>query len=328
MKKRLMFLALAAIGLASCNGGFKKGEGGMLYNIITDKSGPTIQPGDFVSLNFIVKTDADSLLGGTYDNGLPFMQPIQKPQTNGDIISGIEKLSEGDSAIIKVNIDTLTKGHPRPPSLKGKYQVYVVKVEKVISKGNLSDQVFQGRVQAYVKSVIDVIKTQEPIKLTKYIADNKLNVTKTDSGLYYQITKQGTGIKPADGDTVVVNYTLRLVSGKVLETSVKADAVKFKLPVNPMNPYKPIRFAIGTKGMIRGLDQGMRLLAKGSEAKLLIPSSLAYGEQGAGQIQPFTSLIFDIELVDVIHPNPNAPKPAAPSLQQMLSHPQPQPVKK
>src|ERR1700749_4388270 len=119
MKKRLMFLALAAIGLASCNGGFKKGEGGMLYNIITDKSGPTIQPGDFVSLNLTLKTDADSVVGSTYENGLPFMQPIQKPQTKGDVISGIEMLSEGDSAIIKVNIDTLTKGHPRPPSLKG-----------------------------------------------------------------------------------------------------------------------------------------------------------------------------------------------------------------
>lgn len=319
-----MFLALAAIGLASCNGGFKKGEGGLLYNIITEKSGPKIQAGDFVALNLTLKTDADSVVGSTYENGLPFMQQIQKPQAKGDVISGIMQLSEGDSAIIKVNIDSLSKGHPRPPGLKGKYQVYIIKVEKVISKGNLTDQVFQGREQAYVNNILDGLKKSEPIKLNKYIADNKLNVTKTDSGLYYQITKQGSGIKPAAGDTVVVNYTLRLVTGKILETSVKSEAVKNKLPINPMNPYKPIRFAIGTKGMIKGWDEGLQLMNAGSEAKLLIPSSLAYGQQGAGQIQPYTSLIFDIVLVDVVHPNPNAPKPKAPSL---LGQPQAQPVR-
>src|ERR1700692_2214497 len=122
MRKKLMFLALAAIGLASCNGGFKKGEKGLLYNIVVDKSGPIIKPGDFVSLNLTLKSDADSVIASTYENGLPFMQIMQKPQTNGDFFDGIEKLSEGDSAVIKVNIDTLLKGRPRPAGLKGKYQ--------------------------------------------------------------------------------------------------------------------------------------------------------------------------------------------------------------
>ncbi len=325
-----MFLALAAMGLASCNVGFKKGGNGMLYDIIVDKSGPQIMPGDFVSLNLTFKNDADSVLGSTYDNGTPYMSLFQKPQQKGDIFSGIEMLSEGDSAIIKINIDSLTKGHPRPANLKGKYQVYTVKVEKVIQKGNLSDQVFQGRAQAYYTSVMDVVKKEaqkaEPGKIQKYIKDNKLNVTKTDSGLYYAVTKPGAGDKPVAGDTVVVNYTLKLASGKAVETSVKSDAVKYKLPVNPMNPYKPIRFPIGQKGMIKGWDQGMQLLNKGAKATLVIPSSLAYGAQGNQQIQPYTPLIFDVELVDIVHPNPNAPKPKS------LVPPQPvqgqQPVKK
>jgi FKBP-type peptidyl-prolyl cis-trans isomerase FkpA len=317
MKKRLMFFALAAIGLAGCIGGFKKGDGGMLYKIIVDKDGPSIKPGDFVSLNLTFKNDADSVLGSTYDNGMPYMKMIPKPQQKGDIFSGFELLSEGDSAIIKLNIDSLTKGQPRPAGVKGKYQVYLVKIEKVIPKGNLSDQVFQGRVQAYYTAYLDklkkVAKSAEPGKIKKYIADNNLKVTKTDSGLYYQVTKQGTGIKPGPGDTVVVNYTLKMASGKAVETSVKADAIKYKLPVNPMNPYKPIRFTIGQPGMIKGWNQGMQLLNKGAKATLVIPSSLAYEDHGYQQIQPYTPLIFDVELVDVIHPNPNAPKPAAPA---------------
>jgi FKBP-type peptidyl-prolyl cis-trans isomerase len=326
MKRKLVFLALAAIGLASCNGGFKKGEGGMLYNIITDKGGPTIKPGDFVSLNLIFKTDADSVLGSTYDNAMPAMQPLPKPQQKGDIVSGIELLSEGDSAIIKINIDSLSKGRPRPAGLKGKYQVYVIKVEKVIAKGNLSDQVFQGREQAYAKSVMDAAGKREPAKIKSYIDKNNLKVTQTASGLNYVITKEGSGPKPATGDTAVVNYTVKYINGKVLETSVKAEAVKAKLQINPMNPYKPIRFAVGIRGMIQGMDEGIQLLNKGAKATLVLPSKLAYGEQGNGQIQPFTPLVFDVELVDIVHPDPNAPKPKS------LIPPQPvqaqQPAKK
>ncbi len=320
-----MFLALAAMGLASCTGGFKKGEGGMLYNIVVDKGGPKIQTGDFVSLNLTLKTDADSVIGSTYDNGVPAMQMLPKPQQKGDIVTALDLLSEGDSAVIKVNIDSLSKGRPRPAGMKGKYQVYTVKIEKVISKGNLSDQIFNGRVQAYYTSVVDaakkLAKTTEPVKIKKYIDDNKLNVTKTDSGLYYVITKPGSGVKAVVGDTVVVNYTLKLVSGKAVETSVKEDAVKYKLPVSPMNPYKPIHFAIGAKGMIKGWDQGMQLLNKGAKATFIIPSSLAYGDHGNQQIQPYSTLIFDIELVDIIKPNPNAPKPVAPPAPQAQLQP-------
>jgi FKBP-type peptidyl-prolyl cis-trans isomerase FkpA len=327
MKRKLVFLALAAIGLASCNGGFKKGPGGLLYDIIVDKSGPALKEGDFIAINFIQKTDADSVLASTYENGHSVPLILRKPQYKGDIYAGLMMLKEGDSAIIKTNIDSITtKGQPRPRGMKGKYMVFVIKVEKVIPKGNLSQEVFMGRCNAYEQTLADVSKKQEPIKIQKYIADNNLKMDKTDSGLYYVITKGGVGGKPVEGDTVVVNYTLKFISGKAVETSVKSDAIKYKLPVNPMNPYKPIHFPLGAKGMIKGWDQGMRLLNKGAKATFIIPSSLAYGEQGNGQVQPFTTLVFDIELVDIIHPNPNAPKPK-PVVPQMPVQ-APQPVKK
>lgn len=307
-----MFFALAALGLASCNGGFKKGDGGLLYNIITDKPGPSIKPGDFVALNFVIKNDADSVLQSSYDAGHPVPAMVQKPAFKGDVFAGLSLLSEGDSAILKLNIDSISKGHPKDKNFKGKYVIYVLKVVKVISKGNLSDQVFAGRYQDYLKTIADAARKAEPTNIKKYIADNKLNVTKTDSGLYYVVTKQGEGAKPAPGDTVVVNYTGLFLNGKAFESSVKSDAIKYKLPINPMNPYKPIRFPIGVRGMIKGWDEGLQLLNKGSKATLILPSSLAYGEQGSGPIQPFTPLIFNVELVDIVHPNPNAPKPVAP----------------
>jgi FKBP-type peptidyl-prolyl cis-trans isomerase FkpA len=327
MKKRLMFLAAAAIALVSCNGGFKKGDAGLLYNIHVDKDGPSIKDGDFISVNLVAKTDADSVLFSTYDAGHPSYTVVQKSPAKGDIFSGLKMLSEGDSATIKINIDSTIKkgkGAPRPP-FKGKYIVYDVKVVKVIPKGNLTDEVFQTKIQDYVKAEADLIKKEEPVKIKKYITDSKLKFTQTPSGLYYIITQPGSGAKPAPGDTVVVNYTVKMLSGKVMESSVRAEAIKAKLPINPMNPYKPIRFAVGVAGMIQGMDQGIQLLNKGAKATLVLPSAIAYGERGNGQIQPFTTLVFDVELVDIIHPDPNAPKPAAPAA---VAPPVQQPVKK
>ncbi len=302
-----MFLALAAMGLASCNGGFKKGEGGLLYNIHTDKSGPVAAVGDFMSLNVIIKNDGDSVLLNTYDSGHPQYLILQKPGFSGDVMAGIALLSEGDSATIKISADTLFKGKPKPPGFKGKYIMYDVKVEKVIAKGKLTEQVFQGEVTNFVKKEADAVKGKEPIQIQKYITDSKLNFTKTASGLYYIVTKPGAGALPAVGDSVSVNYTGKFVNGKVFDTSNKAEAEKGKI-FNPMNPYQPIKVAVGQRQVIPGWDEGLQLFNKGTKLTLIVPSSLAYGQQGnPPTIAPFTPLVFDMEITDIKHPSAAAP---------------------
>jgi FKBP-type peptidyl-prolyl cis-trans isomerase FkpA len=312
MKKNLMFLALASLGLglASCNGGFKQADGGLLYNIVSTKGGAVIQPGDFISLNLVAKTDGDSVLFSTYESGREIQMAAQKPQSKGDIFTGLEKLAEGDSAVIKIPADSMfKKGQQKPPGFKGKYLVYNIKIEKVIAKGNLSEAVFNGRVTDYIKTQGLVLKKAEPAKIQFYITHQHLNVTKTADSLNYVITQQGTGPKPEVGDTVVVNYTGRLLSGKVFDTSIKDTAVKEKMPVDPMRQYKPIHIPVGQKRVIAGWDEGLLLLNKGSKATLVVPSSLAYGERGVSIISPFTPIAFDVEIVDIIKPNPNAVKP-------------------
>lgn len=312
MRKNLMIIAVAALGLASCKGGFKQGDGGLLYNIHTDKSGATIKPGDFVSLNLILKTEGDSVLGSTYELGRPVPQIMQKEQRKGDISTGFLLLSEGDSATIKVAIDSMfKKGAPRPPGIKGKYLVYEVKIEKVIPKGTLSDVVFQGRVSEYFKAQAELIKKQEPAKLKKFVADKKLTITTTASGLQYAITKPGSGPSPVAGDTAVVNYTGRLLDGKLFDTSVKEEAMKDKKQFDPRRKYEPIRVPVGEGKVIKGWDEGLMLLNKGAKATLVIPSELGWGEQGAPPvIGPYTPVTFDIEVIDIIKANPNTPKPA------------------
>jgi FKBP-type peptidyl-prolyl cis-trans isomerase len=157
------------------------------------------------------------------------------------------------------------------------------------------------KVEDYFKNMSEGLKKAEPAKINKFVADNKLNVTKTASGLNYVITKPGVGDKPVDGDSVEVNYVGKLLGGKVFDTNIKEEAVKGKMQISPMNPYKPIRIALGEKKVIAGWEEGLRLLNKGAKATFVIPSDLAYGEQGYGPIQPFTPITFDVEVTDIIH---------------------------
>lgn len=322
MKKNLMLLFAVAVALAACNGGFKKGPGGMLYDIHEDKSGQPIKEGDFIYVNMIIKNDADSVMMSTYNTGRPIPTVLPKPQFPGDIYSGLELLSEGDSATVKINADSIFKaGQPKPPGFKGKYLVYQVKVEKVIAKGKLTDVVFRNRVEEYFKGLTEKFKKEEPVKMAKYIADNKLNVTKTASGLNYVITKPGNGPTPQPGDTVEVSYIGKLTSGKAFETNIKAEADKDKALFNPMNPYKPFKFPLGQHQVVAGWDEGIALMNKGAKATLIFPSSLGYGEQGNGPIGPFTPLVFEVELVNIIKADPNAPKPAAQPTMQLQQAP-------
>jgi len=117
------------------------------------------------------------------------------------------------------------------------------------------------------------------------LKEHTKGMTHTDSGLYYSIQKEGTGATPKSGKTVSVHYRGMLMDGTVFDSSYQRN--------------QPIDFPLGEGRVIPGWDEGIALLKKGSVAKLVIPSELAYGAQGAGGvIPPNATLIFEVELVD------------------------------
>lgn len=318
MKKGLLIMTVAALGFAACNGGFEKGPSGLLYNIHEDAKGDSIKEGDFISLNIIAKTDADSVLYNSYELDRASQTFVPKPMYDGDLFYAVMKLTKGDSATIKVDIDSAEKkGQPRPQGIKGKYIIYTLKIEDVIHKDTTNEQAFQTKIQEFFKVETDKAKGAEAPKLQKYIADNKLEAKKLPSGLQVAVIKEGTGVQPKAGDSVQVNYTGKLTSGKVFDTSIKETAQKEGLYNPGREPYTTLNLVIGRGNVIPGFDEGVMTMKKGGKSVLLIPSSLGYGEQGmqGGMIGPFTPLIFEIELVNVI---PNAapappPVPVAPA---------------
>ena len=304
-----MFLTLAAIGLASCNGGFKQGPGGLLYNVHSEKSKTKIKEGDFVSTSMVVKNDADSVIFSSYDGAQSQYLIVEKSAYKGDIMDALKLVGEGDSVTLKMVADSVFKGgQKRPDSFKSsKYVVYDLKIDKVIPKGTLTDEVFQRNISTFIRGQVDNIKKQEPGKIQKYIADKKLSVSKTDSGLFYAITKPGTGPVMMPGDTAVVLYAGRLMStGKLFDSNIKEEAVEGKLDHIEMRTFQPIRVPVGLPAgqeqVIPGWNQGFLLLNKGAKATFVIPSALGYGERGYQGIPGNAPLVFDVELVDIVHP--------------------------
>lgn len=309
MKKSIFSLGLAMAVLVSACQQFEKGDGGLQYKIVKDNGQPKAQTGDLLSVNLTVTTDRDSLLSSTYKIGLPQIINIAADSMPGlypgDYNSMFKMLGEGDSAIFKLDLDTMAAKTMQPkPDFADKYVTFNVKVNKHFSKGDLTDSALYAEVNTYFDAEIEKLKASEEGKINTYIEKNDLEPLKTASGLQYIIVEEGTGEKPVAGDTVQVNYTGALVAtGDVFDTSVKTVAEEHNI-FNAMRPYEPAKFAIGVRQVIPGWDEGLLLLPKGSKAKLIIPSELGYGERGDGRgvIPPFAPLVFDIELIDILKP--------------------------
>ena len=121
----------------------------------------------------------------------------------------------------------------------------------------------------------------------KYLAENakKDGVITLPSGLQYQVLKEGNGKKPSAKDTVKCHYEGFLIDGTVFDSSVQRG--------------EPATFPL--QQVIAGWTEGLQLMQEGAKYRFLIPYRLAYGEGGAGQmIPPFATLIFDVELIEVI----------------------------
>jgi FKBP-type peptidyl-prolyl cis-trans isomerase FkpA len=125
--------------------------------------------------------------------------------------------------------------------------------------------------------------------LTEFFSDNKIKATGTQSGLYYVITKKGTGDNAKAGQKVSMKYMGTFLDGKKFDANVDAA----------FNCVKPFTFTLGVGQVIRGWDEGVQLLSPGTRATLYIPSGLGYGARATGPIPPNSILVFDVELVSV-----------------------------
>ncbi len=121
----------------------------------------------------------------------------------------------------------------------------------------------------------------------KFLMENAKNdsVIVLPSGLQYKVLVKGDGEVPLENQTVQVNYEGRLIDGTVFDASSKHDTKP--------SEFKPTQ-------VIKGWTEALTMMPVGSKWQLFIPYYLAYGEKSAGKIQPYSALIFDVELVGIV----------------------------
>lgn len=133
------------------------------------------------------------------------------------------------------------------------------------------------------ESIVDRVKKEGEDYLNNFLECND-DAVKTDSGLVYYEMVEGTGKSPELSNTVEVHYHGTLTDGTVFDSSVERG--------------QTISFPLG--GVIKGWQEGLKLMKEGGKATLVIPSDLAYGDAGSGDtIQPGATLKFEVELFKV-----------------------------
>jgi FKBP-type peptidyl-prolyl cis-trans isomerase len=197
------------------------------------------------------------------------------------------RMNIAELQLSKSDIEALTKGFVA--AAEGKESPY--ELEKA---GPQMNEFMQKKQQAYVARLKTRNNEANTAFFTK-LKENK-NVVELPSGLRYEILKQGEGANPKATDTVKVHYTGTLIAGEVFDSSVERGT--------------PAEFALNE--VIPGWTEGIQKVSKGGKIKLYVPPHLAYGDDGRPGIPPSSTLIFDVELID-INPAAATPAPAAPA---------------
>jgi len=182
-----------------------------------------------------------------------------------------------DTPMKQVNIEALAMG-----------------IELVLSESDTTQDIQQiGMIIGEYMRKLEYAESQQYLNEgEEFLARNKerKGVLSTESGLQYEVMKEGTGPKPAETDEVTVHYHGTLIDGQVFDSSVERG--------------EPATFSLNR--VIPGWTEGVQLMNVGSKYKFFVPTELAYGmrpRQG-GIIKPNMTLIFEVELLSFITPPP------------------------
>jgi FKBP-type peptidyl-prolyl cis-trans isomerase FkpA len=317
MIKRILTLAVlgaAFISNTGCNsgGGFKK-INGVEYKIVKDAPGQVAKIGDVIEFHILAKVDT-MVLGDSrkQPGGAPAARKVDSVKNLGQFEAVFPFLSAGDSVLIYVSCDTILKTltdqqkQQLPPWLKaGKKITVTVAVVSVKSMDEYNKEA-QAKQEQMMKEMQEKEAAQKPLDdqmLQDYLTKNNIKATKTASGLYYVVSKEGTGETAKAGQDVTMKYIGKTLEGKQFDANMDEN---YQL----LAGKTPFSFQLGQGQVIKGWDEGLQLLKKGSKATIYIPSGLAYGSQAMGPDLPANSiLVFTVEMMDVkAHTEPKAPE--------------------
>ncbi len=269
--------ALSLLGLmAACNDykGYQKSDDGLYYQFHTqDANRKTAQKGDILNLSMEIKTEDDSVV----QPGKELVSMMQEPKFQGDVFSALQMMHEGDSASFLIPAQTFYEHYNY-----GEIPAFVKN-----SKSMLHFTICIHKIQSFDEYKAEQSRLaleQEKALIDQYVQEHGITAEPTATGLYYIEQKAGKGSNPMKGQLCKVHYKGTLLDGTIFDSSLGRE---------------PFEFELGMGQVIMGWEEGIAMMKKGGKATLILPSPIAYGERGAGQvIPPYTPLVFEVELID------------------------------
>lgn len=265
--------------LASCSSknNYQEHTSGLKYKFIEmNPKGQMPESGDILLLSIKFVTEGGLIV----DENSSYRVQLKKPGYQGDFFTGLAIMQVGDSVHFMLDADDYyhnTRKRDMPEEFaEGDMLVIQVKLKNIISVESLETE---------RRGIYHTDEEQEMNLLRDYIERTSVKESPTESGMYVIILEEGSGPLVLPGQTVSAHYTGKSIDGKIFDSSLTRGA--------------PITFRLGRGDVIKGWDEGFAKLRKGSKARFIIPSKLAYGKDGYGKdILPYSTLIFDVELID------------------------------
>ena len=287
-------VCIAASLLFSCESRIPKGyeeiAEGFYYKMHSfDESKRQPMKGDYLTVSAELRTEKDALIfstaGQSIDGTIEYRADIKDtiPSLLSCIDDGLMMMHEGDSISFLMNTDTAFR----------KIESWILKLSKQkmlkfnVKLYKIRNEAEHEEERERQNKLLEDADIREKMDREKYVKGKNISAKPFENGFYFVEEKPGRGDTVRAGRTVTVHYIASFLNGRVFHSTYDSQ---------------PLEFTFGEQGqVIKGMEIGLGRMCEGGKAKFIIPSHLAFGEQGSstGQIPPFTTLIYEVEVVKV-----------------------------
>lgn len=276
MKTNWVFLFFTSLVWFGCGQSikFQKTDSGVEYHYYyqnPDTSGGG-KPGDYYLLDMIGQREDDSIFINSYVLNQKIKIVRSKDLHSSMFNEVLAMLRKGDSICVQIPADSFFKplGQTVPKYLADSKKLrFTIKVSDIMSQ------------QQHLLSMYNY----EFDKMVEFLERKAWNYqTDTLTGIKYEVLNTGNGIKAIQGDTAEVSYLLTYLDGKIINKTKEGD---------------PLRFVVGSEAYMNGISRLVTLVAEGTKLRGLIPFSEGFGETGSAYIDPYATLIIEMEILKI-----------------------------
>ncbi len=305
IKKMNLLKAFAALLLlAACSkskhDGFEVTETGLHFALHKhDEKAKKPNKGDILFCNMRLwlmgkEGKKDSLMYSSeeapdYAENIKFIE-LMEAKHKGDLMEGLAMLHLGDSASFIVSADSFflvaNQLKELPPGVKKGDELlfeFIIRDFKTLEETKTLIAGLRAKMSAEQKVEMDALRDSEQSRIAEYVERKGITQKPTASGLIYVEKDKGKGPKAKKGQMVTLQYTGYLLNGKKFDSS--------------FDHGQPFSFTLGKGEVIAGWDEGVSMMNVGTSAMFIIPSVLAYGSNGSGEIPPYSPLVFEVQLM-------------------------------